>query len=339
MAACFLDAASATLGELLFIHELLSMRRVSHLWHDQVQRLDGAAWQNLSLASNSKCNERLAAFAASPVAAHIRHIGLEFCSKFQNSSAKLLAGFSSLSSLSLDYCCQLTDEGVGDAVRACPNLRALSLYWNPSLTKTSIDHLCAAPAIAKMTKINLSGVRHLTDDAIEQLVACCPSLTHLDLTRLEQLRDPSLQAVAAHCPNLVSLKLYACANFTNAGVIAIASGCPRLEFLDITGSHSVYDEGVVAVAQQCTRLQALMLTWCIKLTDKSLEALGRADHSRLNLLSVHGNCQMTPAGLAALGKGCPHLLALDINGCKCISDRTLGAAQQLCPSLRVLVPL
>jgi F-box/leucine-rich repeat protein 2/20 len=264
-------------------------------------------------------------------------VSLEFCSKFSDADIPLLAPFSQLTSLNLNYCTNVTDEGVGTVMKICTKLTSISLFWMPTLSIMGIVNMCAADNVKMLTKVNLSGVRHLTDDAIELLACCCPRLVYLNLTRLEACRDKSLEAVAANCPLLETLNLYACSNFTDAGLTAIAEGCPRLHTLDITGSHSIFDGGISTLVQGCPQLSWLSLQWCIKLTDGALHTLG-AHARRLQFLSIHGNVHMTAAGLEHL-RPCSLLETLDCNGCRSIPDRSLAAIQKLCPQIKVLLDL
>lgn len=76
---------------------------------------------------------------------------------------------------------RVTDRGVAELVRACPSLRALSLYWNLNVggeTLTALSETCP-----QLTRVNLSGCKAVTDLGIVQLAQGCPKLTHVDLTR------------------------------------------------------------------------------------------------------------------------------------------------------------
>ena len=66
-------------------------------------------------------------------------------------------------------------------VRACPDLRSLSLYWNLNIgleTPTALAESCP-----RLERINLSGCKAVTDLAVERLARGCTQLTHVDLTR------------------------------------------------------------------------------------------------------------------------------------------------------------
>lgn len=85
-------------------------------------------------------------------------------------------------------------------VRACPDLRSLSLYWNLNIGLETLTAL--AESCPKLERINLSGCKAVTDLAVERLARGCPQLTHVDLTRSAQLVQPSCM-----CSTLAVMKL------------------------------------------------------------------------------------------------------------------------------------
>jgi F-box/leucine-rich repeat protein 2/20 len=266
---------------------------VNKEWKAIVDSLPEGLWCHLQLTAGADCVERLQRYSEHHLLQRTgKDLSMDFCSQLEDRDMPLVRGFQGIEDLRIQYCSNLTDQGMGDAITACPQLRSLSLYWNPDLTAKTISMVCASGVAANLTHINLSGVRHLHDDAIVELVAHCPKLVSLDLTRLDALRDASLVAVGKHCPALKTLILYACANFTDAGLEAIGAGCPSLEKVDLTGSHSIHDRGLVKLAHKCPQIYWLNLMWCMHFTDTTLRALATSNQ-KLQYLSVHGNQQVT----------------------------------------------
>ena len=68
-----------------------------------------------------------------------------------------------------------------------------------------------------------------------------------------------------------------------------------------------------------TTLEVLNLSWCVAVDDEAPLALG-AHCPSLTWLSLHGNRNITDAGIDALSRGCLKLTSLDVSGCSQVTD-------------------
>ncbi len=84
-------------------------------------------------------------------------------------------------------------------------------------------------------------------------------------------------------------------------------------------------------------LRKLNLGWCPRLSDCTLEALGRGCSS-LEQLYLLGNPNMTLEGLRSLSRGCTRLRGMDVCGLK-LADRSMAALRPLFPQLTSLAKL
>ena len=102
--------------------------------------------------------------------------------------------------------------------------------------------------------------------------------------------------------------------WTPSALQAIVSSWPRLREVDLwLASSSVTDDLVFQLAEGCPSLERIDLFGCTSITDKAVTALARNCYwlKYLNL----SNSRVTDKGIAALGKGCPDLVELIVEGC------------------------
>ena len=86
------------------------------------------------------------------------------------------------------------------------------------------------------------------------------------------------------------------------------------QVLDCTGLSLLTDESIVPLGRRCPRLRILNLSWCKQVSDAGVCAV--AEGCRLELLSVHGNLNLTGVGRAALAQHCATTLqSIDVRGC------------------------
>lgn len=295
-------------------------------------------WRNIQLNSDPAVVAKLAACGDQAFFQQgTRHISMQFSKRLTNTALQLLRPFKGLTSLNLDACQMLNDRGMKKLWRSCRNLTSLSIYFNPQLSNKTLLSLAAAPTAQSLTNLNLSGLIHITDEAMVPLLRAIPAIRHLDLTRMQTLRDPTLEAVGRYCRSLETLNLYACSGFTDEGLQGLA-GCSKLSTLDLCGSHFITDTGIEAVVSANPSLVSLNLAWCVQLGDPSLASVAR--HLRqLSFLSIHGQKKVTDKGLAELGKGCSRLSEIDVNGCSGLADREEQAIRHLIPSIKTLLTL
>ena len=78
---------------------------------------------------------------------------------------------------------------------------------------------------------------------------------------------------------------------------------------------SVDDAAVGRLARACAHLASLDLSGCAKVGDGALRALAaRGGASQLHTLRLFLCTGVSGAGVAAVGRGCPRLTALDLSG-------------------------
>lgn len=309
-------------------------------WSNALHSLSNGYIMNLQLDGLHDATERLQLIADHhpKVSSSIQRISFEFCNQLQNFDLVPLGNFPQLTHLNLNACRNLTDSAIEIVVEKCQKLVRLDLYWCVVLTDISINALATSTFAPLLTHLNLSGLKHITDESLAPLLRRCTSLTFLDLTRCEAMRDESLKAIGESCHSLRTLLLYATPRCTDVGFTALAPGIPLLTHIDLTGMKEITDASIESLAHHCRQLESLNLMWVTGLTDASLIAMGRAQLSRLIWLSIHGNVNVTVKGMEALVKGCQSIETIDVNGCKNIGEyRTRDGLQKALPKFKRMI--
>ena len=239
---------------------------------------------------------------------HLRSLDLSYSSIADADLENLAKHLSTLTTLNLQGCDQLTDRSLQLLSFMCPNLTDLNLSECPLFTDRGVEALFQGSRCKKLTHINL---------------ACC------------NISDNALQILANECPNLIFLSCEKCSLLSDNGVQAL-SGCPGLNFLNLSGCHLITDEGLTTLSNWCNRLTQLDLGGCHFLTDEGVTALSE-NCARLTELHLTECTHISDISLLSLSEGCRELTLLNLSGCVLITDEGVGAISRRCKQLSHLL--
>lgn len=306
----------------------------NHRWNQSIQ--SNSPWKNVDCSGRTDVKHFLNKISTNQsIYQSVERLSFFLCKTITGSDLLSLYRFPNLKHLDLGGCHQLTDQSINQIAAMVGPLTSLSLYWMPQLRDSAVKAF-AQPKLVQNTKfISLSGLKHVTDQAIKPLVECLTNVEIVDLTRCEAMGSSSLQALS-NCAHIRRLQLYACSQLLDDGVIHIAN-LHQLRSLDMTGASKLTDKSIMQIAKGCRLMNHLILQWCLLLTDDSLFAIGgkqSMDESNnqsnnqsscgmphLRHLSVHGLKMITEKGLEQVAAFCTKLESIDINGCVGIADR------------------
>lgn len=200
-------------------------------------------------------------------AGSMHRVELRRCPRVPDLSLELFAPYRNLRVLVLDYCVQITDDGLG-FLRGMYELQSLSLEACANVTVRGIRSL---QDLQNLTSLNLNQLRNLTDEAM---------VTVRGMVRLH------------------TLLLGWCNKISDHGVASLA-GHQQLRTLFLSHT-SISNAAAISTLAQIPQLCHLSLGGC-NITDSTLEALaGSADCcARLQSIDVHGT-SVTPTGMASL---------------------------------------
>ena len=174
------------------------------------------------------------------------------------------ASLRSLAAISVQDCALVTGVGFGSwSPSSTPMLTSICLQNCASLSDEGLRAL--AGAVAPIRSLNLKGCRGIGDDGLAALPRRLTRLHHLRLQGNQRVTDAGLAALAA-IPSLRALELPNCWRVTDEGVSSLTK-LTALAHLDISYCWKVTDEGVAALAERGS-LVRLSITGCHRLTPR-----------------------------------------------------------------------
>ncbi|GLT94302.1 hypothetical protein SLE2022_120490 [Rubroshorea leprosula] len=263
---------------------------------------------------------------------NIEYLSLSGCTKLLDSGlTHLLAYGSSLQTLCLDCCFQITDNGLSPVAIGCPSLVVVSLYR------------C-----------------NITDVGLEILANACLALKHVNLSWCLLISDLGLGTLSQRCRQLQAIKISNCSNVSGVGfrgcsqtLVYIDAECCNLgpegireivsgggvEFLNISGLNWLHGNEMAAIGNGfAARLTILNLRMCRSIGDESIIAISKGCPllQEWNLALCHG---VRFPGWESIGSNCHNLEKLHVSRCRNLCDRGLQALRDGCRRLSVLYML
>eukprot|EP00035_Acanthoeca_spectabilis_P015176 m.301281 g.301281 ORF g.301281 m.301281 type:complete len:866 (-) comp16305_c0_seq4:9550-12147(-) len=245
-----------------------------------------------------------------------------------------------------------------DWVRSAPS-PPLDMTWARRVLSDRVLKVKVLEQIGKVTAIDLQRCSRLTDSSCSTISRLCPDLRVLDLGGCDRITDAGIAKVVAACPDLRRWGLFNCTQVTHSAVYDIAQHQPNLEWLVVGNEDFMHSDSestvqplnpptITAIATRCTRLSVLQ----IKAVPSALSGAGLASllqqsrplttlelaHCAIpsdigSLLSplattlrdvrLSDNQDLTDAAVISLTKSCPLVTALDVSGCRELTDRVI----------------
>ncbi|KAF1876652.1 hypothetical protein Lal_00030065 [Lupinus albus] len=194
---------------------------------------------------------------------------------------KSISRCSSLSSLKVGICLNITDRGLAYVGMYCSKLKELDLYRSTGITDLGIAAVCRGCLDLEM--IN---------------TAYCTSITDSSLFSLSK------------CSNLKILEIRGCLLVTCIGLAAIAINCKQLSRLDIKKCYNIDDSGMIPLAHFSQNLRQINMSYS-SVTDVGLLTLaGISCLQSFTMLHLQG---LVPGGLASALLACRGLTKVKLH--------------------------
>ncbi|PAA51353.1 hypothetical protein BOX15_Mlig021035g1, partial [Macrostomum lignano] len=209
--------------------------------------------------------------------------------------AAALLSLAELRELTLCPCDSLTETCVAQLLRACPQLRHVSLGPDIKVSQVSIRLM--------IRDTNLSIVRPLIGWYLRSDTICYRDLLHLELIQAIRperfcfITDNLLTFIGQRCPSLRLLRLEPCTLVTDQGIRMLAP-CRRLQRLHLSGCEQLTDEALRAIEESpgSRNLKVLVLEGCSRIensrkaAERLQKSLVRLDQCLLRQDSGTGDC-------------------------------------------------
>lgn len=263
---------------------------------------------------------------------NLMSVTIDSCSNIGNKSLQAVGTYCrSLRSISIKNCPLVSDQGIANLLSLAGNI----------LTKLKLQAL-------NISDMSLAVIGHY-GKAVTDLFLCdlqyvsekgfwvmgngqgLQKLRSFTLTSCHGVTDLGLEALGKGCPNLKRFCLHKCALLSDIGLVSFAKVAQSLESLQLEECHRVTQSGFFGVLVNCTgRLKALALANCLGFKDSPFGFPLMARCASLQSLSICNCLGFGNFSLAILGKLCPQLQYVDLNGLHGITDEGLLPLIEIC---------
>jgi len=230
----------------------------------------------------------------------------------------LMPRMSSLQTLLLDRCSQITDPGL-HAISLQTGIQKLQLSVCKQVTDAGVQ---ALSRLVELKHLNLGSCELLTDKGVEAL----SNLSQLHTLRLDccfELGDSGLRELS-RLAGLVHLSLAGCIKITDEGVRTLSS----LGSLEVVDFSQTLITGRGFRSWRLSKLRSLYVAGC-HLSDSSLRAVAML--SSLEILDCSGCSKLTDRGLRVL-LPLKKLISVNFHDCRLVTAAGLKILAAL-PSL------
>ena len=250
--------------------------------------------------------------------------------------------FTELESLNLNYCSNLTEQGVCFALNKMPNLKRLSLRGCRGI-HFCFENVkeCVKTSCRNLEVLSIAGCKQMDVEDLTGVLEGMKNLVELDLEDCDHIHDECLQCIATSGLNqLRVLNLSFCVSIFDQGLEAIAGSLPNLSTLLLRSVDNITSLGVSAILQQCSKLKKLDLAHCDWLLDGGIEdmVIGRMNRPLRRALSQRRQdegavatleefdlscAKVSDDGIRLISEHMPSLKHLKIGQCLKLTDVSL----------------
>lgn len=252
--------------------------------------------------------------------------------------------FTELKNFTLNYCSNLTEQGLCFALSRMPSLKTLSLRGCRQIRigQENVKE-CVRTSCKNLEYLSIAGCKQMGVEDLSGVLDGMINLREIDLEDCDHIHDECLQCIAtAGLLQLEKLNLSFCVSIFDPGLQAIAGTLPNLTKLQLRSVDNVTSYGIAAVLLGCPSLKILDLAHCDWLTDNTIEDIvlrriarhhpgSRAQSSRrcgegaLNTLEeLDLSCaKISDDGVRLISEHMPGLKHLKIGQCLMLTDTSL----------------
>lgn len=240
-----------------------------------------------------------------------------------------------LMELSIESCPTIENAGLQAISQYCPNLKTLSVKNCPLVGDQGIAPMLFSASCA-VTKLKLHGL-NITDISLAVIGHYGKTITDLVLRGLPMVSERGfwLMGNGQGLQKLKSLTIISCQGVTDKGFEALGKGCPNLKQVRLQRSAFLSDNGLVSFANFAKSLETVHLEECHQITQYGVFGLLASCAMKLKSLALAnclhvGDADFQPSLLCV----CDCLRSISISGCPGFGDANLSILGKMCPQLQ-----
>eukprot|EP01038_Epipyxis_sp_PR26KG_P008275 gene8275-11203_t len=181
------------------------------------------------------------------------------------------AMYDKIEEIKLSGACQVSDRGVASLITKCGStLRSLDISYCHQITDISLGLL--ATGTSYLSCLIISGCMGITNRGIVDISTHCNKyLTQLELNGCAKVSDSGLSSLSL-LTNLKILGIRNCDQATDDAIVIFSKSCTKLETIDITSLDLVGPVGIESIVKYCHHLKVLNCELC-NITPKELMSI------------------------------------------------------------------
>lgn len=256
---------------------------------------------------------------------NLMSVTIESCTNIGNESLKALGHYCpNLKCITVKNCALIGDQGIASLFSSAGHVLSKAKFQALDISDVSlavIGHYGSA-----MTDLALLDLQNVNDKGFWVMGKGqgLQKLKVLFITACRGISDSGLEALGDGCPNLKLFGLGKNLLVSDTGMVKFARAAVSLESLQFEECHRITQCGVFHSLANCGgKLKALALANCMGIRDVNFVfPLTSICHSLQSL--IIRNCPgFGNVGLAILGRMCPKLTQVELNGLQGITDTGL----------------
>ncbi|XP_057434471.1 EIN3-binding F-box protein 1-like [Lotus japonicus] len=252
----------------------------------------------------------------------------------------------SLTHFSIESCPNIGNGGL-QAIGKCPNLKSVSIKDCAGVGDQGIAGLISSASFVlervvleslAVSDLALAVIGHYGIAVTDLVLNCLPNVSEkgfwvmgngrglqklaaLGIVSCRGVTDIGLVAIGKGCPNMKIFQLQKCAFLSDNGLVSFAKAAPSIESLYLEECHRITQLGFFGLLFNCAaKLKVLSLASCYGIKNLNLRLPAVLPCGSIESLSIHDCPGFGDATIAVLGKLCPQLEHVELNGLSGITD-------------------
>ncbi|CAI9100795.1 OLC1v1037968C1 [Oldenlandia corymbosa var. corymbosa] len=242
-----------------------------------------------------------------------------------------------LTALTIESCSNIGNESLQAVGKYCQKLQSITIKDCPRVGDQGVAALLSS-ASAALTKVKFQGL-HITDFSLAVVGHYGKSITNLALSGLQSVTQKGFWVMgnARGLEMLSSLTITSCRGASNLSLEALGKGCPNLKHMCLRKCCFVSDAGLLAFAKAAGCLESLQLEECNRITETGILTALSNCNEKLKSLSIIKclGIKDVPQVVPNLSP-CESLRSLSIRSCPWFNNNSLAMVGKLCPRLHNL---
>ncbi|GMQ03118.1 hypothetical protein CsSME_00049048 [Camellia sinensis var. sinensis] len=243
-----------------------------------------------------------------------------------------------LTSLTIESCSNIGNGSLQSVGSCCTSLKSVSIRNCPLVGDQGIASLLSSSSYL-LTKLKLQSL-NISDVSLAVIGHYGKAITDLVFSGLQNVSERGFWVMgnAEGLQKLRSFTVNSCQGVTDIGLEAVGKGCPNLKQFCLHKCAFLSDNGLVSLVKAAVSLESLQLEECHRITQSGFFGVLGNSGGKLKALAL-ANClgfKDLACGFPLMAR-CTSLRSLSIRNCPGFGNFSLSMLGRLCPQLQYVV--